>query len=137
MRTRNGAKGFTFIEVLVGITLIVIGFLGLYASLLASGRLRESSKETNVAIFKLETTMEYLFSVPWDDITTLLPEGTPVDIVAITDSTAGNDFRLNNEQISLHYEDPSADPIKFTVTINWNTRFGTPRQASLSSARMR
>jgi Tfp pilus assembly protein PilV len=136
-KRKQRTGGFTFIEVIVGITVMVLGFLGLYASLQASGRLRESAKETNIAMFKLQTTMEYVFSVPFDDITTLLPPDTPIDIVALTDSTTGNDYRLNNEQIILAYEDPSGDPLKFTATITWDTRFGTPRRASLSSARMR
>lgn len=134
---RRRQSGFTFIEVIVAITVMILGFLGLYESFQASGRLREAARETNIAMFKLQTTMEYLFCVAFDDITTVLPEGAPIDIVTLADSVEGNDYRLNNEQIAIAYENPAMDPIKFTITINWDTRFGTPRQASLSSARMR
>jgi prepilin-type N-terminal cleavage/methylation domain-containing protein len=134
---RRGKTGFTFIEVMVAITVMILGFLGLYESFQASGRLREAARETNVAMFKLQMTMEYLFCVPFDDITTILPEGATIDIVTLMDSSAGNDYRLNGEQITVAYENSAMDPIKFTITVDWNTRFGTPRQASLSSARMR
>jgi len=137
VRTKRRRNGYTFIEVIVGIALMVIAFMGLYGSTHASAQLRETAKETNVSAFKLQNTMEYLFSVPFDDITTILPAGTPIDIVALMDSTAGNDYRLVDEQITIAYEDVDADPIKFTITITWATRFGTPRTASLSSARMR
>ncbi len=137
MSTARRERAFTFIEVLAAVTVMVVGFLGLYLSFNASGALRESARETNTAMFKLQSTMEYLFSVPFDDITTVLPQGTPIDIVALTDSSPGNDFRLNGESITIEYIDPAADPIKFRIDIDWNTRFGTPRHASISSARMR
>ena len=136
-KTKRRGDGFTFIEVIVAITVMVLAFMGLYGSMQASALLRETAKETNVASFKLQNSMEYLFSVPFDDIPTILPPDTPFDIVSLMDSVAGNDFRLSNEQIKIQYEDLNVDPIKFTITITWNSRLGTPRTASLSSARMR
>ena len=136
-RKRRAAAGYTFIEVLVAITLLVVGFLGLYASLNASSLLRETANETNIAMFKLQNTMEYTFNLPFDDIVTTLPEGVPIDIAALTDGDSSNDYSLNNEVITIAYEDPAADPLKFTITINWSTRMGNARSASISSGRVR
>jgi len=136
-RKRSAESGFSFIEVLVAVTLLVIGFMGIYASLHASALLRETAHETNVAMFKLQTAMEYMFSLAFDDMTTTLPEDTPIDIMALTDSNANNDFVLNNEVLTVAYEDPAADPLKFTFTITWDSRMGTPRSASISSGRVR
>lgn len=136
-RERSAESGFTFIEVLVAVTLLVIGFLGIFASLHASGLLRETAHETNVAMFKLQTATEFMFSLAFDDMTTTMPEGTPIDIMKLTDSNANNDFVLNNEVMTVAYEDPAADPLKFTVTLTWDSRMGTGRSASISSGRVR
>lgn len=134
---RAHKRGFTFIEVMIAVVLLVMGFLGVYASLHACALLREAANETNVAMFKLQTTMEYLFSVPFDDITTTLPEGTALDIVALMDSDTDNDYTLCNEVVTISYEDPAADLLKFTITINWTARRGTGRYESISSGRGR
>jgi Tfp pilus assembly protein PilV len=135
-RTRRGS-GFTFVEVLVAVTLLIVGFLGVYSSLYASGLLRETSNETNIAMFKLQSTMEYLFTLPFDDITTKLPANTAINIVALTDSNPFNDFKLSSESIKVAYVDPAANPINFTITITWKSRLGTARAESISSARLR
>ena len=135
-RTRRGG-GFTFVEVLVAVTLLIVGFLGVYSSLYASALLRETSNETNIAMFKLQSTMEYLFSIPFDDVTTALPPSTPINIVALTDSNPFNDFHLGSESIRVTYVDPAADPLNFTITITWTSRFGTTRVEAISSARAR
>ena len=136
-RKASSRAGFTFIEVLVAVALLVIGFLGLYSSFHASALLRETANETNAAMFKLQTTVEYLFSLPFDDITTVLPQDAPIDITALMDSDTANDYWLNNESVTIFYEDPLADPLKFTVTVNWNSRTGSPRSKSVSSGRVR
>jgi hypothetical protein len=129
--------GFTFIEIMVATALLMIGFMGMFASLHASALLRETANETNVAMFKLQMTMEYLFGLPFDDVVTTLPEGTAVDLAALVDSNVNNDLPLNNESITIDYEDPAADPLKFTITITWTARPGNARSASISSGRVR
>ena len=134
---RGERSGFTFTEVLVAVTLLVIGFMGIYASMHSSALVRETAHETNVAMFKLQTAQEYVFVVPFDEITATFPEGTPVDIVSMTESIDKNDFRLRDEQITVSYDDPNADPLRFTVTIDWVSRTGTPRCENISCARAR
>jgi len=141
MRRLNQGKrdkgGFTFIEVLAAVSLLIIGFLGLFASFHTSAMLRETSNETSLAMFKLQTTVEYLFALPFDDITTILPADTPIDIATLADSNTDNDLGLNNEVITIGYEDVAGNPLKFTVSITWTSRMGNPRSASLSSGRVR
>lgn len=135
-RGKNRA-GFSFIEVLAAVTLLVIGFMGMFASLHTSALLRETANETNVAMFKLQTAMEFAFGLPFDDVVTTLPEATPIDLTALTDSNVNNDLPLNNEVILIDYEDPAADPLKFTITMTWTSRAGTARSAMVSSGRVR
>ena len=96
-----------------------------------------TSHETNTAMFKLQTATEFMFSLAFDDMTTTMPEGTPIDIMKLTDSNANNDFVLNNEVMIVAYEDPAADPLKFTVTLTWDSRMSSARSASISSGRVR
>lgn len=133
----RGERGFTFVEVLIAITLMVIGFLGVYASLYASALLRETSNETNIAVFKLQSAMEYIFNVPFDDVTARLPAGTPIDISTLMDSNASNDYRLKSEQIVTAYTFPTTDMMHFTATITWQSRLGTNRSETIACARAR
>jgi hypothetical protein len=135
---RKRAAAFTFVEVLVAVTLMVIGFLGVYASMYASALLRETANETNVAMFKCQATMEYIFSLPFDQITTVFPPGTPVNVSPFIDSNPENNFILSGEQVVVTYPNgPGVDPIHFVVTITWTSRLGTQRTESLSTARAR
>ena len=134
---RHGQGGFSFVEVLISVRLLLIGFMGIYASFQASGLLRETADETNVAMFKLQTANDYIFSLAFDDITTSMPAGTPVNIMAMTDSNTVNDLQLSNEVMTVAYENPAADPIKWTITLTWDSRMGTARSASISSGRVR
>jgi len=134
---RGARSGFTFTEVLVAVTLLVIGFMGIYASMHSSALVRETAHETNVAMFKLQTTVEYMFGIPFDDLTTALPEGQAIDIEALAEGAGSNGFVLSNETVTVDYEDPTADPLKFTVTMTWNSRLGNARTATISSARGR
>jgi prepilin-type N-terminal cleavage/methylation domain-containing protein len=132
------AAGFTFVEVLIAITLLVIGFLGVYASLYATALLRETANETNVAMFKLQTTMEYIFSLPFDKIPVDLPAGAAVNVSPLVDSDPNNNFQLSGEQVVVTYpKGTGADPLEFTITITWTSRMGTDRTEQMASARAR
>ncbi len=136
-RRREKRLGFSFIEVLVAAALLVIGFMGIFASLHASALLRETAHETNVAMFKLQTVVEHIFSMPFDDVTTLMPQGEPIDVMGLTNPDENPDFALTGEAMTIAYEDPAADPLKFTVNITWESRLGTARHSSISSGRVR
>jgi prepilin-type N-terminal cleavage/methylation domain-containing protein len=138
MRTRSNQSAFTFVEVLVALTLLVIGFLGVYSSLHASGLLRETANETNIAMFKLQTTAECIFGLPFDQVPVKFPAGAPVDVTALMDANPNNNFSLSGEQVVVTYPNgPAADPLDFVVTITWMSRLGTQRTESIESSRAR
>jgi Tfp pilus assembly protein PilV len=70
---RKGERAFTFVEVMASVALLMVGFLGAYATMTSCGALRETSAETNIAVFKLQTAMEYLLVVSFNDINKLPP----------------------------------------------------------------
>ena len=137
-RSKRASGGFTFVEVLVAVTLLIIGFLGIYATMFSSALLRETANETNIAIFKLQATTEYIFSLPFDDITDVFPDGAPVNVSPFLDNNPDNNFLLSNESVAVTYPDPgTSDPLQFVVTITWTSRMGTDRDEHISCARSR
>jgi len=134
---RKHDAGFTLVEVMAATALLVVGFLGAYASLNASGILRETTNETNRAMFKLQSAVEYVFSVPFDDITAILPPDTPVTVPGVTDPATESGLALIDETLFFSYEDPAGDPLEFTVTLTWTSQRGGQRTETLSCARAR
>jgi hypothetical protein len=136
-RRRRGAGGFTLIETFAAMALMTIGFLGFYATIHASSRLRETADETNIAVFKLQTVAEHIYSIPFDDVTAAMPDGGAVDLTALVDSLPENDFSLMDEQVRVTYDDPFADPLRFNVAITWTSRLGGARAEHVAGMRAR
>lgn len=134
---RKRRAGLSYVETCMAIAILIVGFLGLYSSLEASGMIRETANETNVAMFKLQTALEHLFSMPFDDIPDILVEGQPIRFEQLTDSLPDNDFQLRDERITVAYINTAADPLYFTVRIDWTSRSGVARTEEISCARAR
>ena len=139
IRIRRAAKagGFTFLETTLALLMLVVGFLGIYSSFDGSAAVRETANETNVAMFKLQTLQDAVFSMAFDDVPVRLPPDTPILLEDITDSLPANDFKLRDEVITISYVDPANDPLFFTARIVWTSRNGAPREEDISCARGR
>jgi len=136
-KTRGGRGAFSLVEVMVAAALLVVGFLGIFSTFHSCAALRESACETNRAMFELQAVVEYIFSRPFDEVTTILPDGAPATVPGLTDGSPHAGMELADKEIILTYEDPAADPLQFTVTITWTSRCGGPRSETLSCARAR
>jgi len=129
--------GFSYLETTMALFMLIVGFLGIYASFETSAVVRETANETNVAMFKLQTVQETVFSMAFDDVAVKLPPDTPILLENITDSLPANDFKLRDEAITVSYLDPTSDPLFFTAKINWTSRSGVPSHEEISCARGR
>lgn len=61
--------GFTLIEVLVAVGVVTIGFLGLYALILQSGRMVSAAEEEGLVCSGLEQRMGQLRELTWNELT--------------------------------------------------------------------
>ena len=134
---RGRSGGFTLVEVMVAAMLLVVGFLGIFSTFHSSAVLRETANETNRAMFELQAVVEYIFSRPFDEVTTILADGVPASVPGLTDGTPHGGLELADKQIIVTYDQPAADPLHFTVTITWASRSGSERTETISCARMR
>jgi len=135
LRQRQRRAAFSYLETTMALFMLISGFLGIYASFEASSQVRETANETNVAMFKLQTVLETVFELPFDDITAKLAQGPPILLENITDSLPDNNFKLRDEVITISYLDPTTDPLFFTAQITWTSRSGVPRHEEISCAR--
>lgn len=136
-QSRKRRDGFSYLETAMALFMLIVGFLGIYSSFDVSAQVRETANETNVAMFKLQTAMETVFSVPFDDITETLSADESIQFEKITDSLPANDFKLRDEDVTISYKDTTTDPLYFTVKIAWTSRSGVPRTEEISCARAR
>lgn len=134
---RGKSGGFSLVEVMVAAMLLVVGFLGIFSTFHSSALLREASNETNRAMFEGQAVVEYIFSRPFDQVTTILIDGVPASVPGLTDGTPHGGLELADKETVVTYDDPAADPLHFTVAITWTSRLGNTRSETISCARSR
>jgi type IV pilus assembly protein PilV len=114
IKTTNGNKGFTLIEMLIGMTIFSIGILALGAMQIAAVNGNASARRQTEAVSWAADRAETLLAMPYDDITTpdepvtqgiyeIMWTVTEIDL----DGNAGNDAK------------------SVQVNVTWNDRGGT------------
>jgi len=68
-------SGLTFIELMVAITVLLIGILGIFSSITATHNAAKTISERNIAARKLQTVMEIVQAVPFADVMATVPPG--------------------------------------------------------------
>lgn len=66
---RRNADGFTLIEVLVALGVVVVGFLGAYGMILQSGKLVSAAEEDALVCSGLEQRIDQLRKLEWPELT--------------------------------------------------------------------
>ena len=114
-------KGSTLLEVVISLLLVSIGIVGAlmyFTSAHASIRL---ARDMTVATSHTEYILEDMRAKA------TLADITNTDWADFADNA--NLDTLTNETVTVTYEDPDADPLNITVTIDWTTN---SRNASIS-----
>ncbi|MBI3312494.1 MAG: prepilin-type N-terminal cleavage/methylation domain-containing protein [Candidatus Omnitrophica bacterium] len=109
-------KGFTLIEVVVSTFVLAVGILSLLGTFLSGLILVESSRNRSVAAADARAVFEEMRRL----------SGTSLaQVTAQNWSTWGRNAGLTalpNEQITVAFRNPAADPVEATVTVRWQER---------------
>jgi prepilin-type N-terminal cleavage/methylation domain-containing protein len=126
---RRSPAGLTFVEVMIATTILAVGALVAFPTMLSFADLSDTAREENVATHDLMTAVEDVMSTPFTQITTTYKQGE-----VIPRFTA---LHLSEESIVVAYDDPAADPLIITMTASWKDRKGHPMQETFRCVRTR
>ncbi|MBI3320946.1 MAG: hypothetical protein HYZ91_01610 [Candidatus Omnitrophica bacterium] len=123
-------RGMTLVDLLVAVTVAVIGGVWLLASYHSILHLTEVSQQSMVALNDLKDMMERIKTTPFTQLTTTFPTG----VAGAYNGIVGG-YTLPNQQITVtHQPNTSADPRELVVQVTWTNR-NRNYQRSLSTMR--
>lgn len=111
MNSRMAQNGMSLIELIISMSILSVVLLAMIYGMLINNRLQHNSRLRDRAVADLESVRERLLSAPFEDVTTLYPNGSTIPA-------------LNNvpgEIITITYpsNDPSEDPMRIMITVQW------------------
>jgi Tfp pilus assembly protein PilV len=106
----------TLLELAIAASLLSIAVLALFSTLVTSECMTKNARESNIAVFELQSLIEEIRGTPFDAIADSYPDG---QFVAAYDTR-----RLNEERIRVDYVDTAAEPLDITLTITWRNYQG-------------
>jgi hypothetical protein len=142
LREQNQLRGFSLVEALIVIGLIVLVFGGLFASFEYSLKLIAQSRAKMTALSLANDRIEYIRSLPYTEVGTVA--GIPNGAIPQNRSVSLNGVDFNERVLIEFYDDPGdgvgaldsngvlADYKKVKVEYTWNV-YGVPRSLSLIS----
>jgi prepilin-type N-terminal cleavage/methylation domain-containing protein len=134
---RSGAAGFSLVELMIAVTVILVGLLTAYSSELSSLEVVKSSRETNTAMADLQACMESVLVLPPAEIPRAEGAYAPGQIIE-----AYRDLHLENQRVIATYPNliagqPVPDPLEIVLTMTWTDRQGRDRELRISSVKTR
>lgn len=134
-RIRSG--GFTMVEMIVAIAVMLIAVLATSVAQVSALRLQDGARETAKALADLESAMESVLS---KQVETIPVAGSPYQ--AGQPIAAYEKLHLKNQRIVPSYPGYTAggvvpDPLTIVLTATWTDRRGAPRRAVLRGMKTR
>ena len=133
-RTPRGARaGFTLIELMIAIIVLLVAVMATFTSQLRARELMQTSRETNIAMADLQSAMSRILLRQVDEIPVA---GSPFqDDTAIA---AFDGLHLTDERIVADYPGyvlggPVPDPLPIVLRASWTDSRGRPRSMVLRS----
>lgn len=111
----NGNKGFTLIEIVVSLLLVVPALLGILSLTVYTMKTAETSRMVMTAMQDANAVVEQMRKLSEDglsEVKATYPDGTAVSGFS----------NLTGETIVVDYVDPEEDPLEVTVTVSWQDR---------------
>jgi len=129
-------RGFTFVELLLVIFVLVAAGTGILGSFLSTHLLTQYGRDTMVAMEDLKDMMERIHATPFTDLLTDFPAGDANGPAgnAYTCIVGNNGYTLSDQQITVTYPAQTATRREVLVTLSWTSR-GRTRSAALSTVR--
>jgi prepilin-type N-terminal cleavage/methylation domain-containing protein len=132
----GSAGGFTLIELMLAVSVMLIAIMAAFSSQLSSMNLLRASRESNTAMTDLQTAMEEVLLQPIDNIPAagFYPSGQPI--------AAYTNLNLPTETITPTYPTfgglgPVPDPLEIVLTMTWQDWRGRPMTAQLATVKAR
>jgi len=119
MKKKTINNGFTLVEMLIGICVLILVVLSLWGAYQNSIKYFIKAREIRIATDDLQDVMEKLHSVDFSGITGLFPDGSavPGDLIG--------GLSLQGETIVVRYPGGSGtDPLVIEVEITWTGYYG-------------
>ena len=131
-------RGFTMLELMVAIGVLLIAILSAFGSQLTSMNLVTLSREMDTAVTDAQACMESILTLPADQI--------PLATSAYADGQEISGYtNLSDETLIATYPgfptgsvDPAdvPDPLEIVLTLSWADHEGRPRSVKLTSVKM-
>lgn len=120
--------GFTLIELMVTVTVVVIALVGFVAANMAIQARSETVFERSVAIQDAHRVLEQMRDAA-NRAASEQFQGDVINAANAAVTTVASLPAADNEQITVTYADQAADPLEVTVSVAWNER-GTRQTAT-------
>ena len=129
-RLQRRCSGFTMIELLVAITVLLVSLAAAFGSQVASFGVIGSSRDSTLAMAELERCMEEVLTKSSDNIPVDYPEGDPIP--------GYGDVRLKQQAIAPRYPDYSGsgaipDPLDVVLEATWLDDRGRLQRLTLTT----
>ncbi|MBL8860718.1 MAG: prepilin-type N-terminal cleavage/methylation domain-containing protein [Planctomycetes bacterium] len=128
--------GFTLVELMIAITVLLVAVLGTFSSQLRARELIQTTRETAIATADLRAAMERILLRPIDQL--------PIAGSAFADDQPIAQFEglhLTDQRIVADYPGYTGgavpDPLPIVLTMTWTDPRGRPRTETLRSMKTR
>jgi type II secretory pathway pseudopilin PulG len=126
VRRRPRRAGFTIVEVLFALIVLVIAGVWLTVAYQSALHLTEVSQQTNMALNDIRAMMERIKTTPFTSLVNSFPDNAVNGVVGggpdlYTGIVGG--YALSNEQITVtHSPTTASDPREMIVQVQWTNR---------------